>query len=193
MLHEYWQYVANENSSAICPRRRAGVKRSSGAMILIGLGANLPSLAGPPPATLAAALEALAAAGLAIERRSPWYRTAPLPAGDQPWYVNGIAAVATRLEPAEVLAALHRIEARFGRIRRRRNEPRPLDLDLIDYEGLVRPSAPVLPHPRLHERAFVLLPLQDVAPDWRHPVSGAGLAELIARLPPGQIAARLAE
>jgi 2-amino-4-hydroxy-6-hydroxymethyldihydropteridine diphosphokinase len=162
-------------------------------MILVGLGANLPSVAGPPPATLAAALEALAAAGLAIECCSPWYRTAPLPADDQPWYVNGVAAVATRLGPGEVLTLLHRIEARFGRTRRRRNEPRPLDLDLLDYDGLIRAVAPVLPHPRLHERAFVLLPLKDVAPDWRHPVSGAGLVELIARLPPGQIVARLAE
>ncbi len=162
-------------------------------MILIGLGANLPSAAGLPAATLAAALKALCAAGLAIERCSPWYRTAPLPAGDQPWYVNGVAAVATRLEPAEVLALLHRIEERFGRIRRERNEPRPLDLDLLDYDGLVRAAAPVLPHPRLHERAFVLLPLRDVAPEWRHPVSGAGVAELIARLPPGQIAARLGD
>ena len=107
-------------------------------MILIGLGANLPSLAGAPPATLAAALEALIEAGLVLERRSPWYRTAPVPAGDQPWYVNGVAAVATRLGPADLLALLHRIEARFGRIRRRRNEPRPLDLDLLDYDGLVR-------------------------------------------------------
>ncbi|MGO8918983.1 MAG: 2-amino-4-hydroxy-6-hydroxymethyldihydropteridine diphosphokinase, partial [Stellaceae bacterium] len=157
------------------------------------LGANLPSVAGAPPATLAAALEALTAAGAAVERRSPWYRSAPLPAGDQPWYVNGVAAVATRLGPVEMLALLHQIEARFGRTRRRRNEPRPLDLDLLDYDGLVRAAAPVLPHPRLHQRAFVLLPLQDVAPGWRHPVSGAGLAELISLLPPGQIATRLSD
>lgn len=162
-------------------------------MILIGLGANLPSLAGAPPATLAAALEALTEAGLVLERCSPWYRTAPVPAGDQPWYVNGVAAVATRLGPADLLALLHQIEARFGRTRRRRNEPRPLDLDLLDYDGLVRSEAPVLPHPRLHERAFVLLPLRDVAPGWRHPVSGAGLGELIGRLPPEQIAARFGE
>ncbi len=160
-------------------------------MILIGLGANLPSAAGPPAATLAAALVALEAAGVAVERRSSWYRSAPLPADDQPWYVNAVVAVRTGLGPAELLALLHRIEADFGRRRMRRNEPRVLDLDLLDYHGLVRQEAPVLPHPRLHERAFVLLPLEAVAPQWRHPLTGAGLAELIAALPPGQRAERL--
>ena len=160
-------------------------------MILIGLGANLPGAAGAPRATLEAALAALAAAGVAVERRSPWYRSAPVPAADQPWYVNGVAAVATSLGPVELLALLHRVEARFGRVRRRRDEPRALDLDLLDYDGLVRAAPPVLPHPRLHERAFVLLPLQDAAPGWRHPVSGKSLAELIRSLPGGQHAERL--
>lgn len=163
-------------------------------MILIGLGANLPSAPhGAPQATLEAALAALAAAGVAIERRSPWYRTAPVPAGDQPWYVNGVAAVATRLGPAELLALLHRIEDRFGRKRRMRNEPRVLDLDLLDYDGQVQSTGPgpVLPHPRMHERAFVLLPLRELAPRWRHPVSGEPVAALIDRLPPEQQAERL--
>jgi 2-amino-4-hydroxy-6-hydroxymethyldihydropteridine diphosphokinase len=160
-------------------------------MILLGLGANLPSAAGTPVATLAAALAALSEAGVTVERRSPWYRSAPVPAGDQPWYVNGIATVATPLDPAELLALLHRTEARFGRVRRMPNEARPLDLDLLDYDGIVRDAAPVLPHPRLHLRGFVLLPLRDVAPGWRHPVTGVDVVELIARLPPGQLAERL--
>jgi 2-amino-4-hydroxy-6-hydroxymethyldihydropteridine diphosphokinase len=160
-------------------------------MILIAMGANLPSVAGPPQQTLHAALAALAEAGIALERRSPWYRSAPLPAGDQPWYVNGVISVATRLPPVELLDLLHRVEARFGRVRRQRNEPRVLDLDLIDYNGELRQETPVLPHPRLHERAFVLLPLADIAPDWRHPASGTSLAALIAALPPGQLVARL--
>jgi 2-amino-4-hydroxy-6-hydroxymethyldihydropteridine diphosphokinase len=157
-------------------------------MILLGLGANLPSAThGLPEATLAAALEALAAEGVAVDRLSPWYRSAPVPAGDQPWYLNGVAAVATRLAPAALLELLHRVERRFGRVRRSRNEPRVLDLDLLDYDGLVQQSgAAVLPHPRLHERAFVLLPLRDVAPQWRHPVLGRTVDELVAALPPGQ-------
>ena len=155
-------------------------------MILIGMGANLPSPAGAPQQTLEAALAALAEAGIALERRSPWYRSAPLPLEDQPWYVNGVVSVATRLAPVELLGLLHRVEARFGRVRRQRNEPRVLDLDLLDYNGKLRQEMPVLPHPRLHERAFVLLPLADIAPDWRHPASGASLATLIVALPPGQ-------
>ena len=165
-------------------------------MILLGLGANLPSARhGKPQATLAAALAALAAEGVAVERRSPWYRSAPVPAAEnQPWYVNGVAEVKTALAPEALLALLHRVEQRFGRVRRQRNEPRVLDLDLLDYDGLVQPGdGAVLPHPRLHERAFVLLPLRDVAPGWRHPSLGRGVDELIAALPPGQRVERLAE
>jgi len=162
-------------------------------MILLGLGANLPSAThGQPEATLAAALAALAAEGVTVDRLSPWYRSAPVPAGDQPWYVNGVAVVATLLAPAELLELLHRVERRFGRVRRDRNEPRVLDLDLLDYDGLVEQGgATVLPHPRLHERAFVLLPLRDVAPHWRHPLLGRTVDELAAALPPGQRVERL--
>jgi 2-amino-4-hydroxy-6-hydroxymethyldihydropteridine diphosphokinase len=155
-------------------------------MILIGLGANLPSALGPPLATLEAALAALEKARVAILARSPWYRSAPVPASDQPWYVNAVASIATALGPVELLALLHQVEARIGRERRTRNEPRAVDLDILDYDGLVRTDAPMLPHPRMQARGFVLLPLRDVAPGWRHPVSGAGLAELIAALPADQ-------
>jgi 2-amino-4-hydroxy-6-hydroxymethyldihydropteridine diphosphokinase len=155
-------------------------------MILIGLGANLPSALGPPQATLEAALAALENRGVAVLARSPWYRSAPVPASDQPWYVNAVASIATALGPVALLALLHQVEARIGRDRRTRNEPRAVDLDILDYDGRKRTAAPVLPHPRMQARGFVLLPLRDVAPGWRHPVSGAALAELIAALPPGQ-------
>jgi 2-amino-4-hydroxy-6-hydroxymethyldihydropteridine diphosphokinase len=160
-------------------------------MILVGLGANLPSTAGPPRATLEAALRALQAAGVCLERRSPWYRSAPLPPSGQPWYLNGVARVATALGPLALLALLHRVEASFGRRRGRRNTPRVLDLDLLDYDGLVRRGRLKLPHPRLGERAFVLRPLADVAPLWRHPVTGLGVAELLAALPPERRVERL--
>src|SRR5580704_3748548 len=140
-------------------------------MILIGLGANLPSALGPPLATLEAALAALEKARVAILARSPWYRSAPVPASDQPWYVNAVASIATALGPVELLALLHQVEARIGRERRTRNEPRAVDLDILDYDGLVRADAPMLPNPRMQARGFVLLPLRDVAPGWRHPVS----------------------
>ncbi len=160
-------------------------------MILIGLGANLPSPRhGEPRATCEAALTALEAAGVKVLRRSRWYRSAPVPASDQPWFVNGVAAVETGLAPAELLALLHRIEADFGRARRRRNEARILDLDLLAYgERRSAPGeAPVLPHPRLAGRAFVVLPLAEIAPGWRHPVSGLTAAEMAGLLPPDQVA-----
>src|SRR5581483_1362358 len=107
------------------------VKASIQAPILIGLGANLPSRAGPPVTTLEAALARLASAGILTLQRSRWFVSAPLPASDQPWFVNGVAAVATALAPAPLLAELHRTEAEFGRIRGAPNAARTLDLDLL--------------------------------------------------------------
>jgi len=162
-------------------------------MILLGMGSNLPSAAGAPRATLEAALAALEQSGLRIVKRSRWYRSVPVPASDQPDFVNGVVAVETALEPAELLALLHRIEARFGRARREVNAARSLDLDLLAYDDrIVEETGLVLPHPRLHLRAFVLLPLAEVAPDWVHPRLGQSVSDLIAALPPGQRAAPLA-
>jgi 2-amino-4-hydroxy-6-hydroxymethyldihydropteridine diphosphokinase len=159
-------------------------KQSRAAMILLALGANLPSDLGPPMVTLVAALDALGGEGVRLVRRSPWYRSPPVPPSAQPWYVNGAALVETTHSPADLLALLHRIEARFGRVRGEANAARSLDLDLLDYEGRVSiaGATPVLPHPRLHERAFVLLPLRDVAPDWCHPRLGRTIADLVAAL-----------
>ena len=123
-------------------------------------------------------------------RRSRWYESAPVPASDQPWFVNGVAAVETELSAADLLALLHRMEADFGRERRVRDEARVLDLDLLAYGDRVSApgETPVLPHPRMAERAFVLLPLADLAPGWRHPVSGLSAAEMAGQLPPDQVA-----
>lgn len=97
-------------------------------------------------------------------------------------------AVATGLRPADLLSILHEVEAEFGRTRNIRNEARILDLDLVAYDDLVTDGAtpPALPHPRMHERAFVLLPLSDIAPDWKHPSTGISLPDLIAALPADQ-------
>ena len=165
-------------------------------MILIAIGANLdhPRF-GPPLATCEAALAALEEGGVTVLQCSRWYRSAPVPASDQPWFINGVAKVATDLEPLGLLAVLHHIEADFGRERRERNEARLLDLDLLAYDDYVSKwgEALELPHPRLAERAFVLLPLAELAPDWRHPVSGRTVAELIRDLPPGQAIEPLAD
>ena len=164
--------------------------------VLIGLGANLEHpVHGSPKSTLEAALAQLETLGPRLIRRSRWYRSAPVPASGQPWFINGVAALQTELDAPGFLALLHRVEADFGRRRGIRNAARTLDLDLLDFRGQVTAAdqVPRLPHPRLCERAFVLLPLREVAADWRHPASGQGLAELIAALPPGQTAEVLSE
>lgn len=169
--------------------------------ILIGLGANLPGPAGATPReTLEAALESLEGwRGVRVVRRSRWYHSAPVPKSDQPWFVNGVAVVAFDGAPGELLDVLQRTEDEFGRVRRVRDEARVIDLDLLAFGDTVATSDAGgraeggeggldLPHPRLRDRAFVLLPMAEVAPDWRHPVDGRTLDELIAGLPPGQAA-----
>ena len=156
-------------------------------MILIALGANLPSPAGNPADTINAAFAAFAVRSITIENQSGFYRSAAWPNPNDPPFINAVASVRTALSPADLLTALHAIESSFGRRRTEPNAPRTLDLDILDYDGRVEQGPPVLPHPRMESRAFVLLPLRDVAPDWRHPVSGRPISELIAALPPTDI------
>ena len=157
-------------------------------MILIGIGSNLaPPPYSAPREVAEAALAALPGAGIDVVAHSSWYFSEPVPVSDQPWFVNAVAAVATGLDAPALLAALLALEGRFGRERGARNAARTLDLDLLDYDGFVCATpALVLPHPRLHERRFVLEPLREIAPDWRHPVLGRALGDLLAGLPPGQ-------
>lgn len=157
--------------------------------LYIGIGANLahPDHGGPLE-TCQAAVQALAARGLAVAAQSLWYESAPVPVSDQPWFVNGVVAVETDLAAADVMVVLHTIEADFGRVRGARNAARTLDLDLLDFRGRVIDdgAGPVVPHPRMADRAFVLLPLSGLAPEWVHPVSGVAIADLIRALPKGQ-------
>lgn len=164
-------------------------------MILLALGANLPSpVHGTPRQTLTVALARLESHGVAVVRRSSWYETAPVPVSTQPWFVNAVAELRTSLTPELLLSLLHEIEADLGRQRGERWAARSIDLDLLAYDGYVRgwrddeaeQGGLILPHPRLHERAFVLRPLLELAPDWRHPVLGLATAEMWERLPPGQ-------
>jgi len=160
-------------------------------MILIGIGANLPSVEfGPPAKTLDAAISAIAAKGIMVAARSSFYTSAPFPASNQPWFVNGVIHVKTALKPKPLLDVLLEIEHLFGRIRSIPNAPRVLDLDLLAYGSLATDpnSSPVLPHPRMHERAFVLLPMLEIAPNWRYPLDRTPLAALIERMPAGQTA-----
>ena len=159
-----------------------------GSRLLIGLGANLTpdGYAGPREGCIAAVV-ALADEGVHLSALSQWYESAPVPMSDQPWYLNAVAEATTELDAASTLAALHHIERRFGRVRIERNAARVLDLDLLDFAGMVSDSSNLaLPHPRMHERAFVLLPLGELRPDWVHPVSGIAIQDLIAMIPADQ-------
>ncbi len=157
-------------------------------MILVGIGSNLPSTAGDPPVdNCRKALESMENAGISVIDVSRFYKTAPVPASDLPWYINTVASVETDLPPEAVLDRLLEIEAAMGRERGERNAARIVDLDLLAYDDLVMDSERLtLPHPRLTERAFVLLPLRDIAPDWVHPVTKQSLAALIDALDPAQ-------
>ena len=149
-------------------------------MIYIALGANLPWQAGSPEQTLRRALGVLAARGVAIEAVSPFYRSPAWPNPSDPPFVNAVARVRTKLMPADLMRVLLQVEAEFGRKRSVKNAPRTLDLDIIDYGGLVTDAAHLLlPHPQMHERAFVLKPLSDLVPDWRHPVTGDRVSDLL--------------
>lgn len=144
--------------------------RALPALAYLGLGSNL----GDSLATLRAACAALnELPETTVERVSPVYRTAPLGVGPQPDYLNACCEIRTRLEPPALLVALLAIERRFGRIRAHEGAPRTLDLDLLLYGDEVCVSRELtLPHPRLHERAFVLGPLADLAPDLVVPRKG---------------------
>lgn len=156
-------------------------------MIFVALGANLPSSYGPPPQTLSAAVDALAGAGMKVTARSSVWLTAPVPVSDQPWYHNAVVRLETAKSAYALLETLQRIENEFGRVRSVRNAPRVIDLDLIAYNDSIldRPEL-IVPHPRMHQRGFVLLPLREVAPAWVHPVTGARMDDLIAALPVDQ-------
>ena len=164
-------------------------------MIFVGIGSNLAAPGySSPQNTAEAALAALPGIHAALCARSSWYASEPVPASDQPWFINAVVEIGTELPAPELLARLLALEARFGRERSVPDAARTLDLDLLDYDGF-RCSTPdlVLPHPRLRERRFVLLPLQEIAPQWRHPRLGLTVAELLGRLPSGQAIRRLTD
>jgi 2-amino-4-hydroxy-6-hydroxymethyldihydropteridine diphosphokinase len=162
-------------------------------VILIGVGSNLAyQPAATPCETADAAIAALPEIGVQLIARSSWYASEPVPVSDQPWFVNAVAIVATRFAPEVLLDRLLRLETKFGRVRGERNAARTLDLDLLDCDSRrCDTTTLILPHPRLHQRRFVLEPLREIAPEWRHPRLGLSPGQLLDHLPLGQSVIRL--
>lgn len=159
-------------------------------MILLGLGSNLPWGEASPQHTLAAAVSLIGAFAPVLAASRLW-RSPAWPDPADPPFVNMALSVLSAERPDALLGRLHRVEARFGRVRGAKNAPRTLDIDLLDYNGLVLEGACDgldLPHPRLHERDFVLGPIADIAPRWRHPTLGRTARELLADIRDGRAA-----
>lgn len=171
---------------------------------LVGFGANLPSKFGEPLATVRWALDCFAKQPGWSVRVSRFYRTPIFPPEDVPDFVNAVAEITCPLPPVEVLGFAHELEAICNRTRSRRWESRTLDIDILATNQMVLPEKPVvqrwmnmglseqehavpdemlLPHPRLHERGFVLIPLLDVAPDWIHPIQNQSVRKMVQMLP----------
>jgi len=170
----------------------------------IAVGGNVETSHGSPAKTIAAALNGLARKEIRITRTSRFYDTPAFPAGSGPNFVNAVVEVSTSLSEDALLESLHEIEAEFGRLRINRWGARTLDLDILSCEGKVVPNVDkwmywfklpaqrqlveipdrlIVPHPRLQDRAFVLVPFAEVAPGWRHPVTGLSVTEMLNALP----------
>lgn len=159
----------------------------------MALGCNLPGAYTSREALLEAALAALPEAGFELVARSSWWTSAAWPDPAGPEYLNGIAIVKTALAPREALEALHAVEAGFGRARGEANAPRTLDLDLVAHGRSVVDGDLVVPHPRAHERLFVMGPLTELASAWVHPVSGEPAFRLAANATVGRDARSIAK
>jgi 2-amino-4-hydroxy-6-hydroxymethyldihydropteridine diphosphokinase len=164
-------------------------------MIIISFGSNVTSRWGNPPTTILRACDELNSASISIIRLSALYHTAPYGIREQPAFVNAAAVIDTTLSPNALLSVLKKVEAKAGQRTSLRWGPRPLDIDIIDYKAQVfnwhkrsrhrlgyASRMLILPHPEIQSRIFVLRPLQDIAPNWHHPVTGASVSQLLVKL-----------
>ena len=158
-------------------------------MIFVGIGSNLESHNGKSPKNnCIEAISRLNQYNVQTYKSSPFYETEPISDESQPWYINSVLAVKTKLNPFQLLDTLLKIELEMGRYRTFQNAPRVIDLDLLTYDNqIIGEEHLTLPHPRMHKRAFVLRPLVEIAPEWLHPVTGINITTMIDNLDPNQI------
>jgi 2-amino-4-hydroxy-6-hydroxymethyldihydropteridine diphosphokinase len=180
-----------------------GERNTKDVIVIVAMGGNAPSHIGDPRAILLSALRSMRGT-FGDVTISNLYQTPSFPVGSGPDFVNGACVFRSAFAAPKILAALHEIEADFGRERRLRWGKRTLDLDLIAYGDTILPDSAthnqwralplesqknqtpetlILPHPRVQDRAFVLVPMADVAPDWVHPLLGQNVSEMLSRLP----------
>jgi 2-amino-4-hydroxy-6-hydroxymethyldihydropteridine diphosphokinase len=152
-------------------------------MILVALGSNVHGPWGTPEETVRRALKSLDHDGMHLRAASRLLMTKPFGKLNQPLFVNAVAWIETHLPPLALLQKLHAIEKAAGRRRKQRWGPRTLDLDILDYHGLARTHAGLtLPHPGIAERIFVLKPLAEIAPGWRHPTLRQSASQMLRRI-----------
>lgn len=152
-------------------------------MILIGVGSNLAHKGQTPDDIIGLAQQLLAQKGVRLLKASSLYQTPPMGPPNQPDYCNAVWQVSAVLSPPALLQLLHQIEAEFGRLRQEKWGARSLDLDLLDWHGRVHARNPQLPHPGVFHRPFVLVPLCEIAPQWRHPVLKLTAETLLKKIP----------
>jgi 2-amino-4-hydroxy-6-hydroxymethyldihydropteridine diphosphokinase len=153
-------------------------------LVFIGIGSNL----GDKVGNCRRAVEVILADGRnRTVQCSPLYQTEPVGEKEQDWFINGVSCMETSMEPAELLEFLLGIEKMMGRVRRERWGPRVIDLDILIFgQEVINKEGLQIPHPRLHERRFVLVPLRDIAPDLMHPLLGKTISQILAELPGGE-------
>ncbi|MDC0073827.1 2-amino-4-hydroxy-6-hydroxymethyldihydropteridine diphosphokinase [Alphaproteobacteria bacterium] len=163
-------------------------------MILVGLGANLIYKNFQSPSeNLILAIDELYHKGISVCKRSKIYKSSPVPLSHQPLYYNAVIEVKCNLDPRELLNILHEVELSLGRIRKEKWSERVIDLDLLSYNDFIISNSIKIPHPRMHERSFVLRPMSDIAPFWTHPIIKKSISDLNMCLNDGQIIAPLSD
>ena len=153
-------------------------------MIYIGIGSNLNGKNNETPLQNCKKALVELKKEVNICKISSWYKSEPIPVSNQPWFINGVIEISTNKSSLDLLEFILSIEKVFGRVRKKQNEARILDLDIIDYKKkiLYIKNKLIIPHPRMHERSFVLQPLSELNPKWMHPIKKKGIKELIRNL-----------